>query len=298
MLLLVSNLGWFIRNNAAGSERPSSEELQQSYPLLSKRVLADNPNDIIINFVPLRTQIETQLSALGVPFSFYFEYLPSGTSIRAGDEKALVAASLIKVPIVMNLYKAAELGLISLDTKATVLQADVDDGYGTLWQKTGTTLTLREAAGLALRESDNTAARVILRHINGLLREDQQSMSALGIDYDMTENQAIISAKSYSSVLKCLYLACFVNRDSSQTILRDLTHSTYRNRIAKPLPADIPVAHKIGTFSEDTQSDCGIVYVPKRQYVLCIMVNTDSEQGDALMADISGEVYDFIRRQP
>lgn len=295
VLLLLLNVGWGVWGHGGAKTKTSSDK----YPLLSKRIFADNPNDILVNFVPLRKNIETRLSRVNAPYSFYFEYLPSGTSIRIGDDNELVAASLIKLPVVMNLYRAAELGRINLDQTVEVTPADIDDGYGDLWKNPGRRLTLREAAQLALSKSDNTAIRVVLRNIQGLLKEDEQSMSALDIDYDLEEQRAVISAKSYGSVLKCLYFACFIDRDDSQAVLRDLTQSDYKQRLVKPLPKDLPVAHKIGTFSEKlSQSDCGIIYIPKRQYLLCMMAGVSKTEGDRLISEISAEVYDFVSRQP
>ncbi|QQR52229.1 hypothetical protein IPG36_06735 [bacterium] len=100
--------GFAIGTNSQKSQATPIDQIR--YPLLAKRILIDNPNDAIVKFVPLRKEIERRFQELQVPFSFYFEYLPTGTSIRNGDDVALVGASLFKLPIVMDLYKAAELG--------------------------------------------------------------------------------------------------------------------------------------------------------------------------------------------
>jgi len=196
----------------------STAAFTNKYPLLSQTLLGPNSNDILINFVSLRTQLNTEFNALpaNTAQSFYFEYLPDGTNIRVGADNFLVAASLIKVPLVMNLFRAAELGKINLNQTVTVTQSEVDQGYGNLWQKgAGYQLTLLQAAQDAVEQSDDTATHVIYDHINSLLPADQQSLASLDIDQDVTNGNAVITARAYASVLKSLYFASFLsNRDS------------------------------------------------------------------------------------
>lgn len=294
-LLLLGNIGWIVQ----ARQNQSAVTLQERYPLLSKRILADNPNDILINFVPLRKQLATEFDKITGQKSFYFEYLPDGTSIRNGSDNQLIAASLIKVPLCMNLYKAAELGRIQLDQEVSVTSGELDNAYGDLYQRgAGTTLTLRQAAQLALEQSDNTATHVIFDHISGLLNADEESLARLDVDQNTQAGQAIINAKSYASVLKSLYFSSYLQKQDSQELLSYLTKSMATNRLAKHLPNSVPVAHKIGVYNATwAESDCGIVYAPKRPYVICVMVELPETQADAFIAGISKEVYDFVVAQ-
>lgn len=282
---------WFVVNSQPGSDRTS-------YPYLSSRIFAESPNDILINFVSLRQRLEAKFAALpsDVHYSFYFEYLPSGTSIRIGDNNELVAASLIKVPLVMNLYRAAELGKIDLNKVVTVQQEDLDNAYGDLWQKgAGTQLSLRQLAQLTLEKSDNTASRTIYRHVKNLLSERDQSLAQLDVDQNLVDGQAVINAKSYSSVLKSLYFASYDNRQSSNEILSYLAKSSETNRLTKYLPKDVTVAHKNGVYNQTwAESDCGIVYLAKRPYSVCVMVGLPDTKANDFIADVSKSIYDYI----
>jgi len=231
--------------------------------------------------------------------SFYFEYLPDGTSIRVGADQQLVAASLIKVPLVMNLYKAAELKRVNLDASVTVTAEELDDAYGDLYKRgPGFTLTLRQAAQYALEQSDNTATHVIYDHLQNVLSYEEQSLARLDIDQDLENGQAVITARSYASVLKGLYFASYINKTDSQELLGYLTKSAATNRLVKALPAAVPVAHKIGVNNATwAESDCGIVYVPKRPYLICIMVGLPENEANDFIAAVSKEVYDYVVRQ-
>lgn len=277
---------------------PQTNTVRGNYPYLSPRIFADNPNDILIKFLPLRKKLEAKFEALpeGTQYSFYFEYLPSGTSIRIGDDNELVAASLIKLPLVMNLYRAHELGKIDLDQVVTIQESELDGGYGNLYEQgAGTKYTLRQLAQLALEQSDNTAAHAIYNHTGNLLQEEDQSLAQLDVDQNLENGQAIINAKSYTSVLKSLYFASYVGRDSANEILSYLTNSAEHNRLTKKLPSNIKVAHKNGVYNQDwSESDCGIIYAPKRPYTLCIMIGLHEDQANTFMAEVSKIIYDYV----
>jgi beta-lactamase class A len=285
---------WFVPT--AHADR--TDTLAAKYPLLSKSVLADGADDILINFVSLRMQLDTEFDALpaNTQQSFYFEYLPDGTNIREGADNYLIAASLIKVPLVMNLFRAAELHKLNLNQTVTVTPSEIDNDYGTLWQKgAGYKLTLRQAAQAALEQSDDTATHLIYDHVNGLLTSNQQSLASLDIDQDITNGNAVITARAYSSVMKSLYYASFLSNADSETILAYLTKSTETRRLTAQLPNGVLVAHKNGVNNTIwAQSDCGIVYVPNRPYLICAMVGLPEDQANTFIANVSKTVYDYV----
>ena len=297
VILLLGNIGWVVRGNDSSDGNLAA--LHKKYPLLSTDVVGDNPNDILINFVPLRNALQDKFKTIDAKQSFYFEYLPDGTSIRVGADQQLVAASLIKVPLVMNLYRAAELGRVDLDKHITVSAEELDNAYGDLYKRgAGFTMTLREAAQYALRDSDNTATHVIFDQLKNVLSYDEQSLARLDIDQNIEDGQAVITARSYSSVLKGLYFSSYLTNDDSQELLQHLSQSSAQNRLAKGVPSGVPVAHKIGVYNANwAESDCGIVYVPKRPYIICVMVGLPEDQADTFIADVSKTVYDFVSKQ-
>jgi beta-lactamase class A len=288
--------GFMLGQSSTASQQSSAQERTNKYPLLAKRILIDNPNDAIVNFVPLRKALEQKFKNINAPHSFSFEYLPTGTTIRVGDSQELVGASLLKLPVVMDLYRAAELGKIKLDDEVALEQDMLNSQYGTLYLRgAGAKLTLRQAARIAIEQSDNTAILLIQRHISNLLPADADALAFIDADYNTQGNTILISSKSYSSIIKCLYFACFNNFDSSQEILSYLSNTQDNTRITANIPENITVAHKFGTNGDTlTDSDCGIFYVPKRPYILCMMVGLPEGEAEQFEAEVSRLVYDTV----
>jgi beta-lactamase class A len=283
-----------------GTQRIQASSKEQTYPLLAKRVQIDNPNEVVINFTGLRSNLAEYISSLGEnsdKVSVYFEYLPTGVSLNINEKNESIAASLMKLPVVMNLYKASETGRLDLDKKVSIKKESLDSGYGTLYQKgEGYEISLRDAARLALKDSDNTALLTIWNELGkDQLPLNDDALNYLDIEYGVVEDgRAQIGTRSYSSILKCLYFACFNTKSDSEEILEYLTESTFDYRLTKYLPEDIKVAHKIGTYTTRYQSDCGITYLQGKNYAICIMVEGNDPEASEIIADLSNRTYLYL----
>lgn len=282
---LVAYVGW-----------TSGRATKPSYPLLAKRILIDTPNDSIINFSQLRESIESYKIENGLTGSIYFEYLPTGTSIRIAGDDELIASTLMTIPVVMDLYKVSEEGKLNLDDSFQIKEEWISNEYGSLYKKGKlASLTYREAAHLALVDSDSTALNAIRSVTGSILQGTERSISVLDIDFSKDDSQEInISARSYTSFMKCLYFSCHLNYGHSQEILSYLSESDTPFRLKAGIPSNIELAHKIGTFSTSIQSDCGIVYVEKRNYALCILLKGSPEQNNQHIAHISKMAYEYV----
>ena len=299
VVLLAANTIWFTYNIRSGEStnagNSTSSNIASDYPLLASRIFVDNPNDVIVNFSGLRQKLRQELSAQQYNYSFYFEYLPSGTSIKINQDTQMVGASLLKVPLVMNLLKAAEQNKIDLNKTLTIQEGDIDRRSGTLWQRgAGTKLSAEEVAKQAITQSDNTAVNMLIAASSNRFDLFQQSIDELDINLSVeNETQTTLGAQSYSSVLKCLYLSCFLSYQHSQQILGWLTETESPARLRGGIPDNIKVAHKYGTSGGRSESDCGIVYIPKRPYIICFMIDAPPEEANKIISSFSKTVYDY-----
>jgi len=99
---------------------------------------------------------------------------------------------------------------------------------------------------------------------------------------------------AYSCIHKCLYFACFNNEEDSQQMLLYLTESSFNDRLTKHLQGKVEVAHKIGTFNTQYQSDCGIVYLENKNYSICVMVKGKDPLASEEIAELSKLTYDYL----
>lgn len=273
-------------------------EDESKYPFLSHRIFFENPNDIVINFVKLRTNLNNYVNQSPDFIGMYFEYLPSGTSIGINDKEEVRLASLGKVTTVMAVHKQAQEGKLRMTETATIKKEHLDKQFGDLWRLgEGATVTIEKAARLALTDSDNTAHNLLLSRLPGPAIVDIYN----GLDIPTNSNNVfpVISAKNYSSILRSLYLSSYLSKERSNQILGLITQTKFTDKLPAGVPNHIKVAHKVGVTekkdqAESTFSDCGIVYIPKRPYILCMIVKGSNETAQKHMKELSKTVYDYV----
>ncbi len=275
--------------------RDKAIETSSKYPLLSPRIFAEQKNDVLINFLPLRNALREYAMGFDGALGIYFEYLPSGTSIGINEKKDFIAASLIKVPVVMAFFRQQEVtGLDQMGSVVRLEASDMDKGFGKLWERgVGTEVSYDDLIRLTLVDSDNTAVLAISRNVHEQYFEEVYQ--GLDVDFIKQNDRLIVSPKEYASILKSLYLSAVISKASSQKILTYLTeHSSY-DKLVDGVPQGVPVANKFGMYQEGAvHQDCGIVYVPKRPYILCIMSESSEQEARERIRMVSQKVYQFV----
>ncbi len=281
------------------SEESHFSPSDSQYPLLSKRIFTQNPNDVIVNFVQLRKAIKEYVLSQNGDVGVYFEYLPSGISIGVNDREEVRLASLSKVPLVMSIYKKIEKGEIKPDETVILKKENLDTKFGSLWKKgEGAKISIKELIEESLINSDNTAYHTLLDLLTP--NEVIDVYDNLEIEVNSKETDPVVSPKSYSSIFRSLYLSSYLSEENSNYILGVLTNTAFNDKIpAGVLDKNIKIAHKIGVFSRpDSESklfsDCGIIYIPERPYILCIFVQESDEEARKHMAYISYMIYSYL----
>ncbi len=292
MVSIIGNFVFFTLWQKSGSN--SLPALRAKYPLLAARAL--NPtytNDLVVSFLPLRSDIQKTVAPYGNSFAIYFEYLPTGTTIGINEDHNFTAESLLKVPVVMAYYHKKERLGIQQDPTVKILPSELNSRFGDLYKKgEGYRINLADAVKIALQKSDNTASLVVADQISE--SDFQFVYDGLDIPEMVMGNTPIITAQEYSSVLKALYFGSVLDNADSQHILSLLTQTEFTSLLPSGIPKGIPVAHKIGLVNGQIYEDCGIVYVPQRPYSLCMVSKSNAKVAQKRMHTISSMVYQYI----
>jgi beta-lactamase class A len=309
--LIVSFIASLFFNIYLFSQRPKASKptgvIIEEYPFLARRIFLENANDVIINFVPLRQKLREYVAQQDERIGVYFEYLPTGVGIGVNDREEFFRASLVKVPAVMSAYKLIEEGLLSESEPLVLKEHHLDSAYGTLWMRgAGTTLTVGEAIRLTIVESDNTAYEVLNEKVNEILQAEvgeekniADVYDYLDIPHDEEGLTQEITPRNYSSILRSLFFSAYLDYEDSNDLLRLMSESVFEEGIALPLLGKAEVAHKFGVHNVEPErlkvhSDCGIVYLPKRPYLICVMISSGDAATAQYMQDISQIVFDYI----
>ena len=207
--------------------------------------------------------------------------LETGWQIDSDKDMEIPSASLVKIPIMMAYFCAAEEGKIKLNDAIELKLADRVEGSGPVKQGVpGTSYTIEDLLYFMITQSDNTAANMLIDKfgIDELNRYfikfglKHTNLSRKMMDFKLrkygVENYTTVADMAY--LLEELYNGKFMNKKVSGMCLKLLTEQKINDRIPKKLPPDIIVAHKTG-LEHGVCHDVGIVYTKKGNFLICVM---------------------------
>jgi len=319
LLCLVSGLilgffsrNLFVTNNLLDSitEIRNRENYKFINPLLecdSNNISRDKNLDFLKNKLELfvNEQIKTNPD---ISFtSIYYRDLNNGPWIGINERELFSPASLIKVPLLITYYKLAENNPDILDNK--IVNTEL---FNPKDQNIVPEITLSQSQEYTVSElldrmiiySDNQAYDLLLKNIDN--RKLIETYNNLGVDISLgfeNPNGNILSVKQYASFFRILFNASYLSKDMSEKTLGLLSRVKFSQALVAGVPSNILVAHKFGErqytdTGEKQLHDCGIIYLPNKPYLLCIMTrgkNIPIEEN--FVKQISSMVYQNISGQ-
>jgi beta-lactamase class A len=129
-----------------------------------------------------------------------------------------------------------------------------------------------------------------------------KTFSDLGVDVPNAQKpEDFMSVKQYASFFRILFNATYLNKDYSEKALSLLTKTEFTQGIVSGVPKTVSVSHKFGETRYNNLlqlHDCGIVYFPKKPYLLCIMTRGDNANDlTHVISHLSQSVYEQVSLQ-
>lgn len=232
------------------------------------------------------------------------------------EHDVMPTASLIKFPVLIELYRQAEAGTVDLAKQLTLTEGDKAPGSGVLTPhfSPGATFTLRDAARLMIAFSDNTATNLVIDQIG--IAATGETMARLGCPNTRIHHKVFLrettsiaperseqyglgstTAAEMLTLLDLLHRKKLVSEDASDAMLGHLKACEDRDKLTRFLPEGTVAAFKTGSLDE-VRTMAGILYTPGGPVALCVLTADNEDHrwlpdnaGNRLCADIGREVY-------
>lgn len=232
--------------------------------------------------------IESTIEKLDGQYSVYAKNLHTGREIAWRAHEVMPSASLIKVPIMSEIFRRVEEEHLDLNDTRVLTAEDQVGGSGILMDLTpGLRLNLRDLTTLMITVSDNTATNLLIDYltvdaVNTLMRRLGLTHTALEgrLQRVPTERTRVNRTTAYdmSRLMELMARGELISLAVSQQMVAILERCqapvAIAPDVAEPeLVSGLPrrrVAHKTGTLSHAAH-DSGIVSLPGKDYVLTIM---------------------------
>lgn len=228
-----------------------------------------------------------------------------GEATGFNEDLPLVAASVVKVPVMVEAFRQFRAGLLDPDEQVTIRPEDRMPSCGALtYLSDKVRPTLMDLTTLMIILSDNTAANLMIdrvgvdavnrtmeeRGVPGIcLRRKffQPQLAALGVTNTVT-------ARGCGVLLEKMAKGELLGGEDDARMLSIL----YNQRLNGKIPFflhGVKIAHKTGE-DDGTTHDAALIQA-KRPFVLCMLSNdVDVPEYERLMQDTARELYEMYNR--
>jgi beta-lactamase class A len=265
----------------------------------------------------LHARVQKLIDASGAEAAVVLETLDGKERLAIDPDKSFHAASTMKVPVMIELFRQAEAGTLSLDEPLTiknefhsivdgsVYQLSVgDDSDADVYKAVGRTMTLRQLCEAMITVSSNFAANLLIERLgakNIQATTDRLGATGMHVLRGVEDQKAFDSGTNNTTTARALavLLEKLANRravspKADAEMVAILKRQHFHDAIPAGLPDGIVVAHKTGNITK-IHHDAAIVY-GQQPYVLVVLVRgiEDEKTSAALIASISREAWNDI----
>jgi len=272
----------------------------------------------------LRSRLEARVAqAPATAVGLYLLDLGSHDSLLVGAWRRFHAASTMKLPVMIQLFRDRDAGRLSLDDKIPVTNSfrsivdsspyqldKKDDSDSSLYERVGGRASIRELVELMETVSSNLATNLLIARVGA--ERANATAHALGAD-SILVLRGVEDGKAYQAGrnntttardLGVLLAAVAEHRAASpascDSMLAILGRQHFKEGIPAGVPAGTVVRHKTGWIAEVVYHDAAVVYpATGNPYVLVVLTAGIKKDEDAygLVADLSRMVYAGVRGQ-
>jgi beta-lactamase class A len=266
---------------------------------------AESPSAIEILKQKTLARIEKLNDSIDGVLGVYAIDLATGQIISFHSDTAFAVASTIKIPILIQMFKAARAGQFKMTDSITLQPSETVGGSGhlqTLLRSGPVTLTVKELITAMIETSDNTATNkcismVGIDNVNRTL--DELGMRATRLQRKMLDSAAskadrenISTPSEMAHLAELIYRGKAVDADASSEMIKIL--KLVDSDIRKVIPDNIEVASKPGELT-GVRCETAIVFMKKHPFVVTVN-STFIKPGTDPVPDAARIIFEYFEK--
>ena len=236
------------------------------------------------------------------PSIYVWEY-EQGQYIDIKSNEIYPAASIIKLPVLVRMFKSIEAGQFKLNDEMKMIEQYRSSGSGNMqYGQAGRSFTMDYLAKVMIEDSDNTSTNMIMAKMGGMddvnigLRDWGISTTFVRTWLPDLGGTNKTTAYDIAKLLYNLDNPGFLNINSRESIIDYMSHVKNDRLIQAGLGEGALFIHKTGDIGT-MLGDAGIVYAPNgKKYIVVILAMRphNSYQGKEFIVKASEMIYKAI----
>lgn len=263
--------------------------------------------------------VDSVITESGAEVGVYFRMVDGSDSLTVNPDLRMHAASTMKVPVMIQLFRDSDDGTFSITDSIEVkntfssivdgspfeMLGDVDSDQD-IYELVGLRIPVENLIHRMITMSSNLATNILIEFADA--ERVTATMRTLGADSievlrgveDLVAFEAGLSntttARDLGVIFTALANGTAAGEASTEAMLEILSEQHFANKIPAGLPEGTHVANKTGNITRISH-DAGIIYPEGGDpYVLAVLVRgiDDADESAALIAEISRLVFEHV----
>jgi beta-lactamase class A len=264
----------------------------------------------------LKSVIESKLKTVEGEFAVAFKDLQTGKTLFINEKEDFHAASTMKTPVMIEVFKQAKAGkfkvtdsiLVKNEFKSIVdgspYSMDIADDSGDgMYKMIGKKMTIYDLTYQMIIVSSNLATNILIDLVDA--KNANESMRKLGAK-DIKVLRGVEDQKAFDKGLSNTTTAYdlmlifekiaqnkVIDKKACEEMRKILFDQKFNEIIPEKLPKNVKVAHKTGSIT-GVQHDSGIIYLSDgRRYILVLLSKKlkNVDVGVKMLAEVSEMFY-------
>jgi len=265
----------------------------------------------------LKTNIERITRSVDAKWGIYIKCVETGEEIAINENETMDTMSVIKIPLMAEVFRQIQEGKFALSDKVTLKETDKRPGTGVLRSlDAGASLTIKDLITLMIIVSDNSATDMLFEKVGGIdpvnklmqsydlktikaTGPSEQWFKALRAEPDTWKFHiegktpyGLSSPRDMGRLLEMIQKGEVVSKTASEQMLQIMRGQVYSSRLPKYVTG-FRLPHKTGDFMPYIGNDVGVLESPNRHIVISVFTARHNGVGPNL-EDAIGRIAEQV----
>ena len=265
----------------------------------------------------LQANVDRITRSVNAKWGIYIKCVETGEEIALNADETMDTMSVIKIPLMAEVFRQIEAGKFSLTDRVTLKETEKRPGTGVIRSlDAGASLTIKDLITLMIIVSDNSATDMLFEKVGGIEPVNKLMQSyglntikatgpsdswfkALRAEPDLwkfhTEGKTpygLSSPRDMGRLLEKIQKGEAVSKQASEQMLQIMRGQVYSSRLPKYVTG-FRVPHKTGDFMPYIGNDVGILESANRHIVISVFTARHNGVG-ANLEDAIGRIAEQV----
>ena len=265
----------------------------------------------------LKSNIERITRSVNAKWGIYVKCVETGEEIAVNADETMDTMSVIKIPLMVEVYRQIEEGKFKITDRVTLAEADKRPGTGVIRSlDPGAFLTIKDLITLMIIVSDNTATDMLFEKVGGIepvnklmqsyglntikatgptdvwFKAIRAEPNTLKFHMDGKTPFGLSSPRDMGKLLEKILKGEAVSKSASEQMIQIMRGQVYSSRLPRYVTG-YRLPHKTGDFMPYIGNDVGILESANRNVVVCVFTAHHNGVG-ANLEDAIGRIAEQI----